>query len=231
MAISVLEREMYSEAEAARLLRLPPSTLNYWLEGGRRGGKIYQPIIREQPRGGHPPVTWSEFIEASWMRQYRRIDNVPMAELRVFITRLRERYGVPYPLAHFRAFANQGQLVLMQEAQTTAGLDPDFCLVAEVSGQLVLTPPADAYVRRIEWDEEHDAPMAWRPHDDPDSPVRIYPDIRFGRPSVGGISTDVLWEQVDDGADPNEVANDYGVTIRDVQWAVSYETAAHARVA
>lgn len=222
---------MYSETEAARLLRLPPSTLNYWLEGGRRGGKIYQPIIREQPKGGHPPVTWPEFIEASWMRQYRRIDNVPMAELRAFITRLRERYGVPYPLAHFKAFANQGQLVIIREAQTAAGLDPDFCLVAEVSGQLVLTAAADGYVRRIEWDPEHDAPIAWRPHDDPDSPVRIYPGIRFGRPSVGGISTDVLWEQVDDGADLNEVADDYGLNVRDVQWAVSYETAARARAA
>jgi len=34
MTISVLEREMFSEAEAARLLELPQSTLHYWLEGG-----------------------------------------------------------------------------------------------------------------------------------------------------------------------------------------------------
>jgi predicted transcriptional regulator len=32
----VLEREMFSEAEVARLLRLSQSTLNYWLEGGTR---------------------------------------------------------------------------------------------------------------------------------------------------------------------------------------------------
>ena len=222
---------MYSETEAARLLRLPPSTLNYWLEGGRRGGKTYQPIIREQPKGGHPPVTWSEFIEASWLRRYRRIDNVPMAELRAFITLLRERYGVPYPLAHFTPFANQGQLVVMEEIQTAAGLDPDYCLVAAVRGQLVLTAPAEAFVSRIEWDREQDAPIAWRPHDDPDSPVRVLRDVRFGRPSIGGISTDVLWEQVDDGADLTEVAYDYGLTVRDVQWAVSYETAARARAA
>jgi hypothetical protein len=45
VTISVLDRETYSEAEAARLLRVPQSTLNYWLEGGRRGSKI-QPDLR-----------------------------------------------------------------------------------------------------------------------------------------------------------------------------------------
>jgi uncharacterized protein (DUF433 family) len=219
---------MYSEAEAARLLRLPPSTLNYWLEGGLRRGRTYQPIIRERPGGGHPPVTWAEFIECTWLRQYRRVDRVPMKELRTFITLLRQRYRVPYPLAHFKPFANQGQLVVVREMQTEAGLAADYCLVAEVSGQLVLTAPADAYVRRIEWDTERGLPLAWHPHDDPESPVRVYPDVRFGRPSIRGISTEALWEQVEDGADLSEVAIDYGLTVRDVRWAVSYETAARA---
>ena len=40
MPVTVLDREMYSEAEAARLLGLPQNTLNYWLEGGRRGTRL-----------------------------------------------------------------------------------------------------------------------------------------------------------------------------------------------
>jgi hypothetical protein len=43
MSVNVLEREMFSEAEAARLLRVPQNTLNYWLEGGVRRGKTYRP--------------------------------------------------------------------------------------------------------------------------------------------------------------------------------------------
>jgi uncharacterized protein (DUF433 family) len=226
VAVTVLDQEMYSETEAARLLRVPPSTLNYWLEGGARRGRTYQPIVREQPRGGHPPVTWAEFIECGWLRQYRRIDRVPMAELRAFIALMRERYDVPYPLAHFAPFANQGQLVTVRDVQAEAGLTADFCLVAEVSGQLVLTAPADAFVRRVEW--EQGEPAGWRPHDDAESPVRIRREVRFGRPSVRGISTGVLWEQVEAGAGLDEVAEDYGLTVTDVRWAVSYETAAQA---
>jgi uncharacterized protein (DUF433 family) len=225
VTVIVLDQEMYSETEAARLLRVPPSTLNYWLEGGTRRGRTCQPIVREQPRGGHPPVTWAEFIECGWLRQYRRIDRVPMAELRAFIALMRDRYGVPYPLAHFAPFANQGQLVTLREAQAEAGLAPDFCLVAEVSGQLVLTAPADAFVRHVEW--EQGEPAGWRPHDDDESPVHIRPEVRFGRPSIRGISTTVLWEQVEAGG-LDEVAEDYDLAVSDVRWAVSYETAAQA---
>lgn len=54
MTVSVLNREMYSEAEAARLLRLPQGTLHYWLEGGRRRNKQYKPILRVEPQGNAP---------------------------------------------------------------------------------------------------------------------------------------------------------------------------------
>jgi hypothetical protein len=40
MSVIVLDREMYTEAAAARLLGLPQGTLNYWLEGGERRGKV-----------------------------------------------------------------------------------------------------------------------------------------------------------------------------------------------
>ena len=219
---TVLEREMYSEAEAARLLRVSQSTLSYWLEGGERRGKTYQPIIRPEPRGGHPPVTWAEFVEAGLLRMYRRNHNVPMAELRAFIDKLRESYGVPYPLADRRPFVAERQLVI--EAQDEAGLAPEFCLVAVVRNQPLLTPPAESFFDRVTWDG--DLAAAWRPHDDERSPVRIDPDVRFGKPAVGGISTEVLWEHVEEGEDIEEVASVFDLRPDDVRWALSYETAA-----
>jgi len=49
--LSVLDRDMYAEAEVARLLRLTQATLHYWLEGGERRGKSYKPVLRVEPRG------------------------------------------------------------------------------------------------------------------------------------------------------------------------------------
>jgi hypothetical protein len=51
---TVLEREMFSEAEAARLLQVPQSTLHYWLEGGVRGERTYRPVIRPERRVATP---------------------------------------------------------------------------------------------------------------------------------------------------------------------------------
>ncbi len=217
---TTLDREMFSEAEAARLLRISQSTLNYWLEGGERRGKTYRPVIRVEPRGERAPVTWAEFVEAALLRMYRRRHHVPMAELRAFIDVLRDRYGIPYPLADRRPFVADKQLV--HEAQNAAGLAPDFCLVAEVRGQYVLLPSSDEYFHRVTW--ANDEPVAWRPHDDPDSPVRMSPDQRFGKPAVGGVSTEVIWEHADSGEGEQEIAEGFGLSVADVRWALSYET-------
>src|SRR5262245_55158918 len=99
MPTAVLEREVYTEAEAARLLGVPRSTLHYWLEGLTRKGVVYAPIIRPA-RTDRRTVTWAEFIEAGWLSIYRRRKQVPMDEIRAFIRNLREEVGVSYPLAH-----------------------------------------------------------------------------------------------------------------------------------
>lgn len=220
--ISILEREMYTEAEAARLLRVPQSTLHYWLEGGQRRGKTYRPVIRIEPTGSRA-VTWAEFVEAGLLRSYRNA-RVPMTELRIFIDLLRADLGVTYPLAHHRPFVSGRNLVM--QAQDQAGLDPDFCLVAVASGQLILTGPSQLFVDRITWDG--DIAAGWRPHDDPNSPVRMTPDVRFGKPAIGGISTDILWEHDQAGEAVDEIANDFDLAPDDVRWALAYENSIRA---
>ncbi len=218
---TVLEREMYTEAGAARLLRLAPATLHYWLEGGERRGKTYQPVIREKAIGVRT-VTWAEFIEAALLRQYRRAHNMPMTELRDFIDVMRQRTGVTYPLAHYQPFKS-GRQVLLQ-AQTEAGLTGEFALVAHAGDQVLLLPAAQAYVERVVWSDN--IASAWRPDADLDSPVIVDPDVRFGRPSVGGISTEILAEQEDAGVE--ELAEMFGLTEKQVRWALSYEMAEQA---
>jgi uncharacterized protein (DUF433 family) len=51
----------------------------------------------------------------------------------------------------------------------------------------------------------------------------IDPEQRFGRPSVDGISTSVIFEYSEDGASPSEVAEDFGIPVRDVRMAIAYE--------
>ncbi len=220
--VEVLDREMYSGAEAARLLGLHQGTLHYWLDGGTRRGKTYKPVIRTEARQKRT-VTWVEFVEAALLREYRRTLGVPMTELRAFIDGLREEYDVPYPLAHRQPLVSGKTLY---DLQAESGLAAEYCLVAYASGQYVLTPPSQSYMDRVVWVD--DIAAGWRPHSDPDSSVRVLPDVRFGRPAVGGVSTEAVWELRESGEDDEEIAESLGLPIADVRWALSYETSLRA---
>lgn len=219
---SVLDREMYTEALAARLLGLPQSTLHYWLEGGLRRGRSYKPISRPEPLGRRV-VTWAEFVEAGWLSEYRNL-NIPMTELRRFIDDLRDKFGVPYPLADRRPLVSGRKLVY--DAQTAADLGVEFYLVSVVNQQSLLTAPGEAFAQRVEW--EGDVAIAYKPDPNPGSTIRIEPDVRFGKPAVRGISTEIIWEEDEAGENVDTIAETYRLDVADVRWALAYENAQRA---
>jgi uncharacterized protein (DUF433 family) len=157
-----------------------------------------------EPRGGRT-VTWAEFVEAALFREYRRDHGVPMAGLRAFIETLSDEFGA-----------------LPVGAQTAV---PER-LVAAVGGQLVLTPSSESFLERVIWDG--DVAAGWRPVADDLSPIRIAPDVRFGRPAVGGVSTEALWEQAEAGETVEELAETYARTPGEVRWAVTYWSSVRA---
>jgi uncharacterized protein (DUF433 family) len=218
VTVAILDREMYTEAAAARLLRVAPSALHWWLEGRT---PRYRPIIRPEPTNSRA-VTWAEFVEAALLRSYRRDHDVPLRELRDFIDRLRDEFQVPYPLANRRPFIGPGRRLLI-DLQDRSHLHPEFCLVAIANGQEILTAPGEEFFERVKW--SGDEPAAWRPHGDPASPVMINPLMRLGKPAVGGISTEAIAGELDAGASLGEVARDFGLDLGAVRWAQSYELA------
>jgi len=158
-------------------------------------------VIRVEPTGSRS-LTWAEFVEASLLRTYRREHDVPLKELRDFIDRLRDQYQVPYPLADRRPYVGSGRQLLIG-LQDRSQLDPEFCLVAVANGQIVLTAPGEEFFARVDW--SGDQPAGWRPHEDPASPVRVNPLVRFGQPSVGGISTEAIAGELDGGTSPRKL--------------------------
>lgn len=219
----ILHQEFYTESYAAQLLGIPPSTLHYWLEGGTRNSTTYPPILRKRSTGSRN-VTWAEFVEAGFLRGYRRDLGVSMQELREFTEILRDEFGVPYPLATKTPWVATGKLVIA--AQEKAGLPEDLWLYAPVGKQGLLLPAAQSFLERVEF--ENNVVVRWKVMPGTDSPVVIDPAQRFGKPSVKGISTEVLWEHAIDGYTDDEIAADFHLTAADVTWAVAYETQARA---
>jgi uncharacterized protein (DUF433 family) len=221
MSVTTLHREIYALPQAARLLQVPSATLQWWLEGGARQGHDYPPVLRVEPTGSKM-VTWGEFVEAGYLREYRRTHRVPLHHLRRFIELLRERQGVPYPLAHYRPFVGEGRKLVL-ELQKEAGLPADLWLVVPVSDQIVLLPSAETFLSKVVFSDDDEA---WAERIHPNgkaSPVVLDPEYSFGEPTVRGIRTEPLAELVEAGEPMDAVATQFGIGLADLKAALSYE--------
>jgi len=216
--VSTLDRPMYSYAEAARLLDLPAATLRWWLEGARRGDVDYLPVIRPERTGAD--VTWGEFVEAGLLRGYRQ-KNVPLQRMRPFIAEMRERTGMPYPLAHWRPLIDHAARKLVYEIQHQVDLPSSMYLVEFEGGQMELAPAAIQFLDRVDFDAGGAAQRYWPAGKE--SPVAIDPDIAFGMPQIRGIRTESVAESIDAGESNDEAARSWGLAPSDITAALEWE--------
>ena len=220
VGVAVLDRTLYSMQEAAWLLDVPTATLRNWIDGYERRGKRYPPVVREEPTGVDV-VTWGEFVEASYLAEFRRKHNVPLQHIRPVVDGLRQHYGTPYPLAHFKPFAADRELVF--DLQEDAGLAPRLQLLVYRSGQLMFSDPTESYLRKVEFEPGgSEAAMRIRP-DGRESPVFIDPQVAFGIPVVRSTRTENLFELFEAGDSIMMIAANYDLPREHVEAAIRFE--------
>jgi uncharacterized protein (DUF433 family) len=219
------DQPAYGLREAARYVKLPVPTLRSWVVGRAYpkadGVGHFQPLIHP-PQKQPPVLSFWNLIEAHVLRSLR-------TEHGVLIQKVRE--AVKYAERSEKI----ERLLLSKDLSTHAGklfLDRYGELIELLpSGQLAMRRLFEEHLKRVEWDE-------WK------FPVRLYPflsseartdrtiaidpKIAFGRPVVVrmGVSTGAIAERIDANEAPQEVAEDYGLTIEEIEQAVLYERAA-----
>jgi uncharacterized protein (DUF433 family) len=219
-SVAILDRRLMTAQEAARQLGIPATTLVRWLEGERRSGRWYPPVLRDEPTGA-ADMSWGEVVEARYLRAYRA-KSVPMQQLRPFIADMRREFGVPYPLAHFKPFASGRRLLL--QVQEHRHLPEALRAVYEVStGQLNLDPKVTAFLERVEFADSSDQEAVRIRPAGKDSPVVIDPLISSGASTVRGTRTEILAEQASVGVPVDEIAEDFQMPVELVKAALSYE--------
>jgi uncharacterized protein (DUF433 family) len=227
--VATLERPVYGMSQAARLLGLRTDSLCRWIDGYERAGVPYAPVIREE-RTGVDVVTWGEFVEAGYLREYRA-RQVSLQYLRPVIALLRKELGVLYPLATLKPYTSGRQLAF--EIQKTVGLDPALNLViVGRDGTLQLADPAQAFVEKVDFardgarDAERIYPLGRS------VPVLLDPRRGFGEPILSaGVRTEVVAELIAAGEPRERVVSIYGIKLDEVDAAVRYETDRRDRVA
>jgi len=221
MTVSVLDLPVMPMPEAARQLRIPPSTLQHWLEGGDRRGIFYAPILRAEPRGTLA-MTWGEVVEARYLRSYR--SRTSMQRLRPFISTMREQFGVPYPLAHFKPFIAGNRELVFQLQQRAEVPDELWLVLRGNSGQYRLNPLlVGDYVSRVDFaDEGVQEAERIRPLGK-ERAVVIDPRVTSGAATVRGVRTAILAERERAGAPVDELADEFDLPEGDVRDGLAYE--------
>ena len=217
--VSILERPVYGVAEAASLLGLRPDRARAWLDGYERQGVNYAPVIRLQPTGADI-VTWGEFVELGYLREYRR-KGVPLQRLRPVIDDLRGEFGTPYPLATAQPYIYGKELVL--ELQEKNDLPRSIAIVITTGQTIALADEAARFFKKVEFDPPDEGEVRRLHPAGLASPVVIDPLVRFGQPSVKGVATERLWELFDAGEAIRDIANGYDMPTELGRAAVAYE--------
>lgn len=211
----------YSVTEAADMLKLPPSTIRYWVSGARkrtRTGHRYEPVIRAADPEAHR-LSFRNLVELHVLRAIRRAHRVELPTVRRAIAFLRERFGAESPLLREGLYAGLGALVV----ETEQGY-----VDAAAEGQLVIPEVVAKLLARVDTTDGTPArlyPFVTASLDDDDRPVWVDPRIEFGRPClVGtGIRTDAIADQFLAGDTPEELAADYERSPAEILGVIRYE--------
>ena len=181
------------------------------------------PVLRPEATT-NSTLTWGEFLEAGWVREYRHTHQVPLQTLRRYLADRRERDGKRYPLAYRQPFVIAGPSLA-----ETADTGTDNLVVSRYpDGQMVLDPRAKAFVSHVVFADIGDAAAnkiaaQWLPAPTRFPDVKVDPLRSSGRPTVDGIRTEILHEFVTAGDAVPQLAKIYEMEPSLIRQATDFE--------
>jgi uncharacterized protein (DUF433 family) len=220
------ERPRYSIAQAARYIRISPTTLRSWVAGRpypTSGGQRYSPPLVLRPDPEDPRLSFLNLVECHVLRALRTRHDVPMAAVRTALDYAENEFKIK-------------RLLLKDELRTAAGTVFIERLGQLIdlgrSGQIVIQELLQGHLQRIERDLEG-MPLRLFPVNTArglDGPkiVSIDPRISFGHPFITGkgVRTQTIVERLDAGESREALAADYQLNDAEIDEAILYERAA-----
>ena len=207
----------YTVAEAAHYVRIPPQTLRSWVAGRSDSGRL--PLI-SIPEYDPPRLSFNNLIEAYTLRALRIKHQVSIRAAREAINFAERAFTITRLFLHPRELRTGAGQVLLEKYGEFVNLNR--------SGQIAIAKFLEEHLNRIELDDLN-LPIRLYPFEtDTNKIIAIDPRIAFGRPIIAsrGISTMAIIDRVNAGEREEEIAEDYGLEVRDVEEAIVCEQAA-----
>lgn len=217
---------LYTIAEAAAGLGVPPQTFSRWARGYRQerpsGRATESPPVVTSIGSRGAVVPFVGLVEGLVLASFRRA-GVPLQRIRPALAALEREFGVEHALASQRLYTD-GAEVLYDHADTAG--DDDLRghvmeLVVARSGQRVFTEVVASYLRRVTYDEDGWAGRLTLPAYNV-AEVVADPRRHFGQPYFvhGGVKVEDVLDRWFAGESWEDLAADYGVPLTEIEDAV-----------
>ena len=209
----------YSIPETARIAGIAPSTLRSWVLGRpyptQQGAAHSEPLIPSSEAG---LLSFEQLVEAHILRALRTRRGIPLQHVRAAIAYAEESLGITRLLVS-PELKTGGERLLLDRFGKLLDLSQ--------SGQYAIRAAFQAHLQRIEW--ESNVAVRLFPFLGEDGVtgklIAIDPRISFGRPVLlsRSIPTAIIVLRMDQGEQPEALAEDYGVTLAEITEAAVYE--------
>ena len=211
---------LYTFAEAARIVDVPPTTLATWAKGyvrrprGRTEvtGAPVVTFVAPQHRG-EPSIPFVGLAETLVLAAVRRT-GVPMQRIRPALLQLQQELRLDHALASRKLYTDGAELLFDygERRRDTPEGKSVLNLVVVRSGQRVFTEVIDAYLRRIDYAKDGYPSLIHVPAYD-HAQVVVDPTRAFGAPVFerGGSRVEDVLGRFWAGESLEELSDEFGV--------------------
>lgn len=203
---------IYGLAEAARAIRVPVSTLRWWV----RGREPFLPVIA-LPDPSDSRLSFTNLVEAHVLSALRLRHRIHLTRIREAISFVEKTLGIPHALASV-PFQTDGVDLFVEHVGQYVNVTR--------GGQLAMRRLLEEFLHRVEYDAGVAAILY--PFVSPsivEPVVSMNPLVSFGRPVIAGtrIPTEILAERYDAGESLESLAEDYGQPREAIEKAILFE--------
>lgn len=212
----------YTIADAAHHLRIPGAAVRSWLVGRpyptASGRKQFAPLVEMADRERRL-LSFRDLVELHLLGAVRS-HRVKVRQIRTAIDYLRDNFHDSHPLSS-RQMLTDGKYLFIERFGRLINIAQ--------KGQMGMKELLDIYLRRIKRDDSG-IPIRLYPFtrdriEEAPQKVAIDPRIRFGDPCLAGtrIPTSIIMERYRAGDSFQELAEDYGRPVDEIEEAIRYE--------
>ena len=206
----------YGVAEASVYLKVPLTTLRYWLTGFGKRAPIIEPV-----ETGPTRLSFANLLECHALAGMRKIYDLKLPKVRTALRQVTEKYSTPHPLINEVFLTDRKDLFIERLGEAIN--------VSQTDGQLSL----DFYhlhLQRVEIDSKglfRFFPFVREPKSTEPRIIEINPMIGFGKPVISGtgISTAIIASRFNAREPIHALVEEYGCTQEQIEEAIRWEQA------